>query len=136
MLLTPTASSVQGLMAWRSATGLGLGAPMPNAIALTAEYSPQRSRATVVMMMFFGFSLGAAVAGFATAGLVQHFGWPAGVYTRAVLPILFAPALAAFLPESIPVVALRGHAPARIAGPLSRLHPSRALSAPPRFVIR
>src|SRR5258708_6753479 len=136
MLLTPTASSVQGLMAWRFLTGLGLGGAMPNAIALTAEYSPQRSRATVVMMMFFGFSLGAAVAGFATAGLVQHFGWPAVFYTGAVLPILFAPALAAFLPESIRVLALRGNAQARIAALLSRIDPSRAFTAAMRFVIR
>jgi len=136
MLLTPTASSVQGLMAWRFLTGLGLGGAMPNAIALTAEYSPQRSRATVVMMMFFGFSLGAAVAGFVTVGLVQHFGWPAVFYTGAALPILFAPALAALLPESIRVLALRGNAQARIAALLSRIDPSRRFTAAMRFVIR
>jgi MFS transporter, AAHS family, 4-hydroxybenzoate transporter len=136
MLLTPTASSVQGLMVWRFLTGLGLGGAMPNAIALTAEYSPQRSRATVVMMMFFGFSLGAAVAGFVTAGLVQHFGWPAVFYTGAVLPILFAPALAAFLPESIRVLALKGNAQARIAALLSHIDPSRPFTASMRFVIR
>ncbi|HEX7969267.1 MAG TPA: MFS transporter [Stellaceae bacterium] len=136
MLLTPTASSVEGLMAWRFLTGLGLGGAMPNAIALTAEYSPQRSRATVVMMMFFGFSLGAAVAGFATAALVQRFGWPAVFYTGAVLPILFAPMLVAFLPESIRVLALRGNAQPRIAGLLSRIDPSRNFTAAMRFVIR
>jgi AAHS family 4-hydroxybenzoate transporter-like MFS transporter len=136
MLLTPTASSVPGLMAWRFLTGLGLGGAMPNAIALTAEYSPQRSRATIVMMMFFGFSLGAAVAGFATAGLVKNFGWPAVFYTGAVLPIVFAPILAAYLPESIRVLALRGDAGARIAGLLARIDPSRAVAAATRFVIR
>jgi MFS transporter, AAHS family, 4-hydroxybenzoate transporter len=136
MLLTPTASSVQGLMAWRFLTGLGLGGAMPNAIALTAEYSPQRHRATVVMMMFFGFSLGAAVAGFATAGLVQHFGWPAVFYTGAVLPIVFAPLLAAYLPESIRVLALRGNAGERIARLLARIDPSHALRSATRFVIR
>jgi MFS transporter, AAHS family, 4-hydroxybenzoate transporter len=135
MLLTPTASSVQGLMAWRFLTGLGLGGAMPNAIALTAEYSPQRSRATVVMMMFFGFSLGAAVAGFATAGLVRGFGWPAVFYTGAVLPIVFAPLLAAYLPESIRVLALLGNAGERIAGLLARIDPSRPVSAAARFAI-
>src|SRR5260221_2456876 len=110
MLLTPTASSVQGLMAWRFLTGLGLGGAMPNAIALTAEYSPQRSRATVVMMMFFGFSLGAAVAGFATAGLVQHLRWPAAVFYRALLAVLFASAPAAVPSGTIRLPALRGNA--------------------------
>ncbi len=136
MLLTPTASSVEGLMAWRFLTGLGLGGAMPNAIALTAEYSPQRSRATVVMMMFFGFSLGAAVAGFATAALVERFGWPAVFYTGAVLPILFTPVLAAFLPESIRVLALRGNAGARIAALMSRIDPSGRFAANTPFVIR
>jgi AAHS family 4-hydroxybenzoate transporter-like MFS transporter len=136
MLLTTTASSVQGLMIWRFLTGLGLGGAMPNAIALTAEYSPQRSRATVVMMMFFGFSLGAAVAGFATAGLVREFGWQAVFYTGAVLPILFAPALAAFLPESIRVLALRGNAQAQVVALLSRIDPARRFTAAMRFVIR
>jgi AAHS family 4-hydroxybenzoate transporter-like MFS transporter len=135
MLLTPTASSVEGLMAWRFLTGLGLGGAMPNAIALTAEYSPERSRATVVMMMFFGFSLGAAVAGFATAALVRDFGWPAVFYTGALLPILFAPVLAAFLPESIRLLALRGNAQARVAALLSRIDPSRQFTAAMQFVI-
>jgi AAHS family 4-hydroxybenzoate transporter-like MFS transporter len=107
MLLTTTASTIEGLAAWRFLTGLGLGGAMPNAIALTAEYAPARSRATLVMMMFFGFSLGAAVAGFTTAALVGRFGWPAVFYSGAVLPILLAPALAALLPESIRVLALK-----------------------------
>ena len=136
MLLTPTASSVSGLMIWRFLTGLGLGGAMPNAIALTAEYSPQRSRATVVMTMFFGFSFGAALAGFVTAALVRDFGWPAVFYSGAVLPILFAPVLAAALPESIRVLALRGSEGARISRLLSRIDPRLVLTPATRFIIR
>jgi MFS transporter, AAHS family, 4-hydroxybenzoate transporter len=135
MLLTPTASSASGLMVWRFLTGLGLGGAMPLAIALTAEYSPRRSRATVVMMMFFGFSFGAAVAGFATAALIERFGWAAVFYAGAVLPILFAPLLVAALPESICVLALRGGENARIARLLSRIDPTQRLSADTRFII-
>ena len=36
---------------------------MPNAVALTAELSPSRRRATLVMAMFCGFSVGAALGG-------------------------------------------------------------------------
>jgi AAHS family 4-hydroxybenzoate transporter-like MFS transporter len=136
MALTPTASSADGLKVWRFLTGLGLGGAMPLAIALTAEYSPQRSRATVVMMMFFGFSFGAAVAGFATGFLVERFGWEAVFYAGAVLPILFAPVLIATLPESIRVLALRGNENVRIAGILKRIDPTRTLSAATRFIIR
>jgi AAHS family 4-hydroxybenzoate transporter-like MFS transporter len=136
MLLTPTASSVNGLMIWRFLTGLGLGGAMPLAIALTAEYAPQRSRATVVMLMFFGFSFGAAIASVVTAALVGRFGWKAVFYAGAALPILFAPILIATLPESIRVLALRGTENARIARILARIDPTRTLSAATRFVIR
>jgi MFS transporter, AAHS family, 4-hydroxybenzoate transporter len=136
MLLTPTASSVNGLLIWRFLTGLGLGGAMPLAIALTAEYAPRRSRATVVMLMFFGFSFGAAIAGVVTAALVGRFGWEAVFYAGAVLPILFAPILIATLPESIRVLALRGNENARIARILARIDPTRTLSATTRFIIR
>lgn len=135
MLLTPTAHTVTGLSLWRFLTGLGLGGAMPNAIALTAEYSPQRSRATMVMMMFFGFSLGAAVAGFATAALIERFGWPAVFYTGAALPILFAPLLVVVLPELIRMLALRGTQSRRIARLLARIDPLRAPAADARFVV-
>lgn len=136
MLLTPLAGTVRGLAQWRFLTGLGLGGAMPLAIALTAEYSPQKSRATVVMTMFFGFSLGAAVAGFATAALVQRWGWQAVFYAGGALPILYAPVLAAALPESIRVLALRGTEGARLARLVSRLDPEAGVSAATRFTLR
>src|SRR5471030_2386489 len=48
-LLTSTVDSIQGFMWVRFFTGLGLGGVMPNAIAITSEYSPQRARSTAVM---------------------------------------------------------------------------------------
>ena len=74
-LLTATADSVQSLAIFRLLTGFGLGGAMPNAIALTSEYMPKRFRATAVMTMFTGFTLGAAVGGFVAAGLISRFGW-------------------------------------------------------------
>src|SRR6267378_3890024 len=74
-LLTATATSLQTLVFFRLFTGLGLGGAMPNAIALTSEYAPKRFRATTVMTMFTGFSIGAAVGGLVAAGLISRFGW-------------------------------------------------------------
>lgn len=136
MLLTPLAGTVRGLAQWRFLTGLGLGGAMPLAIALTAEYSPQKSRATVVMTMFFGFSLGAAVAGFATAALVQRWGWEGVFYAGGALPLIFAPVLAAALPESIRVLALRGGEGARLARIVARIEPKAEVSEATRFTIR
>ena len=38
--------------------GIGLGGALSNAIAMVAEYSPQRSRATLVSLMYAAFPLG------------------------------------------------------------------------------
>jgi AAHS family 4-hydroxybenzoate transporter-like MFS transporter len=80
--------------------------------------------------------LGAAVAGFVTAALVGRFGWQAVFYAGAGLPMLFVPILAAMLPESIRVLALRGNENARIADLLARIDPARAPAATTRFIIR
>jgi len=135
MLGTGTANSVPALVAWRFFTGLGLGGAMPNAIALTAEYAPHRRRATMVMMMFFGFSFGAAVAGLIAAPLLPRYGWPSVFFVGGCLPLLLAPLLLALLPESIRILTLRGTAGARVAGLLQRIDPSAAFAAATRFVI-
>src|SRR3954466_3734459 len=77
-LLTPTADSVRSLAALRFLTGLGLGGAMPNAIALTTEYASKRIRATAVMIMFCGFSLGAAFGAPAAARPNPRLGGAAG----------------------------------------------------------
>src|SRR5260221_13166593 len=57
-LATAFVRDVNTLLAIRFLTGLGLGGAMPNAIAMTSEFSPHRRRATLVMIMFSGFSAG------------------------------------------------------------------------------
>ncbi|RBM17714.1 hypothetical protein DI005_20795 [Prauserella sp. PE36] len=56
---------VTALIALRFLAGLGLGAAAPSAIALTSEFSPTRLRATFVLAIYCGFSLGNAIAGVA-----------------------------------------------------------------------
>ena len=90
-LLTSTADSVQSLIILRFITGLGLGGAMPNAIALTTEYAPKRIRATTIMIMFCGFSLGAALGGVAAASLISHFGWKSVFVLGGIVPCLAFP---------------------------------------------
>ena len=59
-LVTAFVQDLNSLLAVRFLTGLGLGGAMPNAIAMTSEFNPRRRRATMVMIMFCGFSVGAA----------------------------------------------------------------------------
>lgn len=51
-LATVFVQDVTWLIALRFLTGLGLGGAMPNATALSSEFSPNRRRATMVMAMF------------------------------------------------------------------------------------
>ena len=120
-LATAFANDLAQLMALRFITGLGLGAAMPNAIALVSEYSPGRRRASMVMIMFCGFSLGAALGGLAAGFLVPHFGWSSVFLVGGIAPLLFAPFLVAALPESIRFLAAKNNRHSYIPPILTRL---------------
>jgi AAHS family 4-hydroxybenzoate transporter-like MFS transporter len=135
-LLTVTADSLDSLLLWRLTTGLGLGGAMPNAIALTSEYSPQRSRATLVMIMFCGFSLGSALGGAFAARLIPIFGWTAVFWLGGALPIGLGFLLVLALPESIRLLALRGGADGRIRTILGHIAPDLRFADETKFVAR
>jgi MFS transporter, AAHS family, 4-hydroxybenzoate transporter len=106
-LLTATAASVAALTTFRVFTGLGMGGAMPNAIALTSEFMPARSRTSIVMTMFCGFSFGSASAGWVAAAVIRRFGWQAMFVVGGVAPILLAAVLVVYLPESVRFLALK-----------------------------
>ena len=133
-LLTSSVDSIQSLMWARFFTGLGLGGVMPNAIAITSEYSPQRSRSTAVMVMFCGFSLGAALGGFVAAGIIRDFGWQSVFVVGALLPCLVFVLMLLFLPESVRYLVLKGGQNSRIRQTLQKLQGSCALAEAVSFV--
>ena len=109
---------------------------MPNAVALTAEFCQHRRRATIVMLMFCGFSVGAALGGLIAAALIPSFGWQSVFLAGGLAPLLLAPVLAARLPESVRFLALRGGADRRVAQCLTALFPRAALPAAGVFCVR
>src|ERR1700730_12193928 len=122
------------LLAIRFLTGLGLGGAMPNTIAMTSEFNPQRRRATMVMIMFCGFSLGAALGGLLAAALIPQFGWRAVFVVGGAAPLLLVPILARRLPESVRFLALTGRANARVAELLALINP-KAVFAPATQIV-
>jgi MFS transporter, AAHS family, 4-hydroxybenzoate transporter len=134
-LATAAVQDVTTLLVIRFLTGLGLGGAMPNAIAMTSEFNPQRRRATMVMIMFCGFSVGAAFGGMLAAGLIPYLGWRAVFVVGGIAPLIMVPILALKLPESVRFLALHGNAPARVAELLGRISPKTAFAADARFVI-
>jgi len=122
-LLTATADSMQALLIYRLLTGLGLGAAMPNIIALTSEYAPDRLRATLVTVMFCGFPLGSTVGGLISSWLIANWDWHAVFVLGGVLPLLLTPVLMALLPESVRFLVARGAPERRIAPIVRRIDP-------------
>jgi AAHS family 4-hydroxybenzoate transporter-like MFS transporter len=128
-LATSAAASIAQLTSCRVLTGLGLGGAMPNAIALTSEYMPARSRNAAVMTMFCGFSFGSACAGWTAAAVIGRFGWPAVFLLGGAAPIVLAVILIAVLPESIRFLVLHGGHEGQIHGYLTQIAPGVPMPA-------
>ena len=134
-LATSVIHDVDSLLAIRFLTGLGLGGAMPNAVAMTSEFSPRRRRATMVMIMFCGFSIGAALGGFLAAALIPQFGWRSVFVVGGVAPLLLVPILALRLPESVRFLALTGRAHERVAELLGFISPRAVFAPATQFVV-
>jgi MFS transporter, AAHS family, 4-hydroxybenzoate transporter len=134
-LITAFVQDVNSLLAIRFLTGLGLGGAMPNAIAMTSEFNPRRRRATMVMIMFCGFSVGAALGGFLAAALIPQFGWRSVFVVGGAVPLLLVPILALRLPESVRFLVLTGRADARVAELLGLIGPKAVFAPATRFVV-
>jgi AAHS family 4-hydroxybenzoate transporter-like MFS transporter len=128
-------NDVNSLLAIRFLTGLGLGGAMPNAIAMTSEFNPRRRRATMVMIMFCGFSVGAALGGFLAAWLIPSFGWRSVFIVGGAVPLLLVPILAMRLPESVRFLVLTGREPQRVTELLGLIGPGAGVTAATRFVV-
>ena len=134
-LVTSFVNDVNTLLAIRFLTGLGLGGAMPNTIALTSEFSPHRRRATMVMVMFVGFSIGAALGGLLAAALIPQFGWRSVFVVGGAAPLVLVPILAWRLPESVRFLALTGRADAGVAELLTSVNAKAAFAAGCRFIV-
>jgi MFS transporter, AAHS family, 4-hydroxybenzoate transporter len=134
-LMTALVSDVNALLVIRFLTGLGLGGAMPNAIAMTAEFNPRRRRATMVMVMFCGFSIGAALGGMLAAWLIPQFGWRAVFVVGGLAPLVMVPILILRLPESVRFLATKGHAPERVAELLRQISPHTAFAPGVPFLV-
>ena len=121
-LLTARATSAGQLPLLLFAAGLGLGGAYPNAIALMSELAPRKVRATMIATMQTGFPLGAASSGVVSAWLVDKYGWRFVFDVGGLGPILLAPMLLAWLPESIGWLFSKGARSSTIISALSRVN--------------
>jgi MFS transporter, AAHS family, 4-hydroxybenzoate transporter len=100
-LATVFVAGLTELMVLRFVTGVALGAVIPSTVALTTEYSPKRLRATFVLVIYCGFSLGFVAAGALAASVIPLYGWRSMLWVGAITPLALAVFVFVFLPESL-----------------------------------
>lgn len=101
-VVTAFSNSFEMLTLARLATGVGFGGAMPNLIAIATEISPPNRRAMTTTSMFCGLPAGGAVV-----ALLAQFGgealdWRTIFMIGGALPLLLAPVVFFFLPETRP----------------------------------
>ena len=134
-LITAQVTSLDQLLVIRFIGGLGLGAIMPNAVALVGEYSPRRLRIALMATISVGFTAGAAFGGFVAAWLIPRFGWRSVFYFGGTVPLVIGLLMFVSLPESLQFLTLRAKDPTRLAGWLKRIDPTLSVTPATQFVL-
>jgi AAHS family 4-hydroxybenzoate transporter-like MFS transporter len=120
-------------LALRFCTGIGIGGLMPNTIALNSELSPKRLRATLVVLMFTGVTLGSSAPGFISAWVLPTFGWKVLFLVGGSVPLLVAVCLYFVLPESVKFLGGRPERRGELLRISRRMRPDLALSEDTQF---
>jgi AAHS family benzoate transporter-like MFS transporter len=119
----------------RFIAGLGIGGVMPNVVSLMSEYSPKKSRSTLVALMFSGYAVGGMMSAGLGIWIVPNYGWEIMFYL-AVVPMLMLPFMLKFLPESVAfLMAQKRESEARDiltqVAPLKHINEQDVLTVPP-----
>lgn len=107
-LATAWATTVNEIAALRLLAGLGLGGIVPAAMAYSAEYAPQRLKATVTTLMWMALPVGGSIVGFSAVWLVPNYGWQSLFVVAGILPLVLVLALVGSMPESLAYLCSRG----------------------------
>lgn len=134
-LLTALSETPLQLILTRCFTGFGLGGAVVAALALTAEYAPARSRATIVTAMFVGFPLGGGIGGVLATPLISWVGWQGVFLVGALVPMALIAVIWRFLPESLQFCVSQGVGGQRIGEIVQRIDPRYQFRPNDRFLI-
>jgi AAHS family 4-hydroxybenzoate transporter-like MFS transporter len=133
-IATTYAENVTQLLWIRLIAGVGLGGIIPNATALVGEFSPKRSRVTLMMCITVGFTMGAAIGGFVAALLIPAFGWRSVFILGGSIPFVIALAMFWGLPESLQFLAVRRTKLDQLARWLKKLDPTIRVDATTKYL--
>lgn len=126
-LTSAFAPSLDFLLVLRFLTGLGLGGAMPNAYTLAAEYSPTRSRASLIAPIGCGMAAGGALGGLLAGKVLAGSHWQLMFMVGGIVPLLLVPVLLICLPESVRYKIVRGAPDQEIRATLRAMFPNAKL---------
>ena len=98
--LATLAQGTGGFGALRAVAGLGLGATLPNASALIAEFTPARYRSIGMSIAMLSQPVGSMSAGLLAAVLLETSGWRSLFLIGSIAPLALALVFVWRLPES------------------------------------
>jgi AAHS family 4-hydroxybenzoate transporter-like MFS transporter len=124
---------VTELIVLRFCAGLGLGAAGPSCVAMTGEFSPKRLRATFVLVIYAGYSLGFALAGVVAGWLLPAYSWRSMFWAGGFAPLVLGLLLLGYLPESPMFMIRRGADSRRILRVFRKMDRSLSVGAIPTF---
>lgn len=129
------ATDLHQLLWLRFFSGLGLGGVLPNVIALNAEFTPKRLRATMLVVMSMGISLGAAVPGIVGVTLMPTYGWPIIFVVGGLIPFAVGLCMLFAIPDSIKFMVLHGGHDVAVAALARKLDPALTVPLGTCFVL-
>jgi MFS transporter, AAHS family, 4-hydroxybenzoate transporter len=132
-LLVAFATSVEHLTWARFLTGFGVGGVIANTIALNAEMAPQRVRATLIILMFVGTTLGGIFPPIVANTLAPAHGWQIIFWIGGIVPFVIAAICWFVLPESIKYLALMPARRTEAVAIAQKMQPGLVIDADDRF---
>ena len=90
-IATNFAHDFHSLLWIRAATGLGLGAAMPNQIGVALDVASSKDRVKVVTAVMAGTPLGGACAALFAANFLKAYGWQSMFWLGGIIPLLLIP---------------------------------------------
>jgi AAHS family 4-hydroxybenzoate transporter-like MFS transporter len=119
----------------RLIAGFGIGGVIPNLVSINAESAPRNLRATLAIIAAGCVPMGGALAGFVSAALVPHYGWPLLFQIGGIAPLVLALVAIFALPESVKYMALHESQRRRMTALVKAIRPDLPVPANARFVI-
>lgn len=131
--LTGFAQSQTQFGIFRFLAGFGLAGVVPNAIAIEAEYSPQKNRGLLVTLISIGVPVGAMLASGLGMLLLAPYGWRVMLWL-AFIPVLLIFVVYYYMPESMIFYVKNGERD-KIRQTLKQANPEYAAKEDDNYVI-